>query len=563
MSEHDHDRNGGSKRSLSEISHLFLSGIREQAGGEHRARPVRTPPGAASSSTPQIRPATPERIAPQERMVPQPPSVPTMRMADVDLTPEEFATVFGRPIDAAPPMHLGETIAGDDAADESAPLRKRVTAILGTGQGADSLGDGALAYAASLAARGERVGVIVADGEEFRLQCVSCDDDAGDLADDAEPEDRLDARAAGDAAIELNHDVDRWLLVIGDPRRPEARDALRNADDWTLLCTCDHDGIVSGYRTLKGLAEGEKSPLAVALVDAPDAMQANKVYTKLASVCRQFLDWDLRHDALETDVETAQARTAMRAPLDDASARRAAWSAVSGLLALAPDDAADRAHYGEDVAPPSPAQRPIVIPQLARPIVPAAKPVELVEEPAVVEPVVVAAPMVVAPIPNGEQARRLNEEPKREVPMAASVEVSDEVIELPEGASVLSAVLKSGTQLLATPIAPPMCQGATVAVDRDRAIVLVAQANVGLAGVDAIATAVRWLDDSKQLIAMAMPQLAIDATLPARVLLLVDQSDRAAIAVRPLFAGSDGRVTVRSYRKLRWAGRVGLLLDAA
>ena len=29
----------------------------------------------------------------------------------------------------------------------------------------------------------------------------------------------------------------------------------REIDHWVLLSTCDHDGLVSGYRTLKGMTE--------------------------------------------------------------------------------------------------------------------------------------------------------------------------------------------------------------------------------------------------------------------------------------------------------------------
>lgn len=148
--------------------------------------------------------------------------------------------------------------------------------------------------------------------------------------------------------------------------------------------------------------------------------------------------------------------------------------------------------------------------------------------------------------------------------LAPAANVSDElgeVIDLPDGASILAAVLKSGTQLLATPITAPMCTGATVAVGRDRGLVLVAQAGTGLSGLESIAAAVSWLDASKMLIAMAMPQLSIDANVPTKVQLLIDHADRTAEGIRPLLGNS--RITIRSYRKLRWAGRTGLLLDAA
>ena len=38
-------------------------------------------------------------------------------------------------------------------------------------------------------------------------------------------------------------------------RAPEARSLLRDVSHWTLLTTCDHDGVVSCYRTLKGLSD--------------------------------------------------------------------------------------------------------------------------------------------------------------------------------------------------------------------------------------------------------------------------------------------------------------------
>ena len=43
--------------------------------------------------------------------------------------------------------------------------------------------------------------------------------------------------------------------------------------------------------------------------------------------------------------------------------------------------------------------------------------------------------------------------------------------------------------------------------------------------------------------------------------LLVDHSDLSADALQPVL--QSGSVTVQSYRKLRWGGRTGLLLDAA
>ena len=63
------------KRNLSEISHLFLSSIRELQTG-NSPRPQRTPPPSQSSARAN---------------------------ASMDLTPEEFAQVFGAGEDLAPP----------------------------------------------------------------------------------------------------------------------------------------------------------------------------------------------------------------------------------------------------------------------------------------------------------------------------------------------------------------------------------------------------------------------------------------------------------------------------
>jgi stage V sporulation protein SpoVS len=378
-----------------------------------------------------------------------------------------------------------------------------------------------------------------------------------------------------DAVLELNHDVDRWLLVLADPRRMEARGLLRRADDWTMLCTCDHDGIVSGYRTLKGLAEGEKAPLSLAMIDAPSEAQAEKVFGKLAAVCRQFLDWDVEHDVLKDDVEHAQVHTVLWCHTADSS-NNAQHRVIESFLEMTPDSKADAAHYGtkqpaatdEADENAAVANQPLSIPTIARPL-PTPAAIELDAIPAVADEAVAneAITNEAVTIPTTPTNITLPTQPIESPLMTNPMKITaaqdqvGEVIDLPDGASILSAVLKSGTQLIATPITPPMCAGATVAVGRDRGLVLVAQAESGLAGMESIAHAVRWLDDSKQLIAMAMPQLAIDAAAPTRVQLLIDHNDRTAEGIRPLLG--DSRITIRSYRKLRWAGRTGLLLDAA
>lgn len=498
-------------RPLSEISHLFLTSLREQAG-ENRARPVRIPPG-------QARPASPTD--------------------PVDLSPEEFAQVYGKP---ASPL-MDDSIDSGDVQDVQ---RKRVTAIVGAHLNGQ-LHEAVLAYAASLTANGLRIGLLTLDASEFKLQLVNCEE--SESGEEAEVNDMFDSRRMSDAILELNHDIDRWLLVLPDPRRAESRQMMRQVDDWTLLSTCDHDGIVSGYRTLKGLAEGEKLPLTIALVDAPSEMQAQKAFGKLASVCRQFLDWDVLHDPLVADVEHAQVHTILwcHAHRDKSQLAIAPqWRVVQEFLELTPDADANSAHYGDDSIP-AVANEPLSVPPLAKPV---AQSPRLAETTRTVEPT--------------QESAVQNPISLHSMIQPAGQVISDElgeVIDLPEGASILAAVLKGGTQLLSTPITAPMCAGATVAVGRDRGLVLVAQAGEGLAGMESIAAAVAWLDASKQLIAMAMPQLSIDTSVPTKVQLLIDHSDRTAEGIRPLLGNS--RITIRSYRKLRWGGRTGLLLDAA
>jgi len=86
-------------------------------------------------------------------------------------------------------------------------------------------------------------------------------------------------------------------------------------------------------------------------------------------------------------------------------------------------------------------------------------------------------------------------------------------------------------------------------------------AREGLGELRAIGQAYRWLSENRSLLGMALPQFAIDTRQSPRLRLLVDQSDVSAAALQPVLQSD--HVTVHSYRKIRWGGRTGLLLDAA
>ena len=67
--------------------------------------------------------------------------------------------------------------------------------------------------------------------------------------------------------------------------------------------------------------------------------------------------------------------------------------------------------------------------------------------------------------------------------------------------------------------------------------------------------------ENRALIAMALPQFSIDAHQLPGLRLIIDQADLSAQILQPMLQSSS--VSVQAYRKLRWGGRTGLLLNAA
>ncbi|MBV8781642.1 MAG: hypothetical protein JO353_09610, partial [Phycisphaerae bacterium] len=114
-------------RPLSEISHLFLSNIRDrQTNGT--PRPVRKGPPKAS-----------------EQSIDQ----PIKPKATIDLTPEEFAQVYGTPV-------------------EKTDCKPNVTAVIAAHLNGRQV-DRAREYAAHMAEQHGRVGLIEVDAWEFRV----------------------------------------------------------------------------------------------------------------------------------------------------------------------------------------------------------------------------------------------------------------------------------------------------------------------------------------------------------------------------------------------------------
>jgi hypothetical protein len=173
------------------------------------------------------------------------------------------------------------------------------------------------------------------------------------------------------------------------------------------------------------------------------------------------------------------------------------------------------------------------------------------------------APVHAEPAPVAQSF--LNPEPR--IPNPSPHPLPDDVIDLVGGgeateASIIASVLRHlGGQLVECPVAPPMCPAAKLAVGRDRRLVLVAVTRQGLVGLRSIGRAYRWLVENRGLVAMALPQLAIDAHPMPYLTLLVDQTDASADTLQPML--QSGHITVQTYRKLRWGGKTGLLLEAA
>jgi hypothetical protein len=488
------------KKSLSEISHLFLSSVRDNATGG--VRPKRIPPGG-------------ERVAPR----PGVPPMPRTAMS-IDLTPEEYARV----------------IAESEAAEqqpERAPMGP-VSALICSQFNGQQI-QRAKEYARHLAGSGERIALIQVDSSECSITCFETI--KGDVTT-IEPIVATHPREMSEAMEELAWDIDRWILLLSNPRTTEARALLRKVNHWVLLSTCDHDGVVSCYRAIKGLAEMPRPRLTLALLNAADQVEAGKVYRKIAGVCEQFLNWKMAAEPAVEPVDLiSEQLTLVFHPSKDRAEMAVGpqWEVVADFLSLA-DEPANEPLIEEEVTMESP--------QIE------------IETVADMEPEVEPAP--VAELPKAT-------EPVKPI-MTLSTDDDCDVADLPGGevteSAVLAAVMsKSANGLIECPIHPPACPQAALAVGRDRRLVLLAVARKGLTELRSIATAYRWVIENRPLLSMALPQFAIDTHAHPALKLIIDRADSGANLLLPMNENSN--VTVQTYRKLRWAGKTGLLLEAA
>jgi hypothetical protein len=234
------------KQTLSEISHLFLSEMRE-----------RQSPGAVR----------PTRIPPARR-----------EDVSIDVTPQEFVAATGEGNET-------QLDAQNDAEATTKAAAPRMSIVL-CSHLVEQPSQRAREYARHLAATAGRVGLIEADSNEVALSCF--EPGSGESAPPISL-DNLDERRISETLAELSFDVDHWLISLPNPRLPEARELLRAAGHWVLLTLADHDGIVATYRALKGLSELGAPRISLAVLDARDDTAAAAVFRRLEAVSEQFL----------------------------------------------------------------------------------------------------------------------------------------------------------------------------------------------------------------------------------------------------------------------------------
>ena len=485
------------KKRLSEISHLFLSSVRDrQTNGAQR--PKRMPPGKRTDIS-------------------------------IDLTPEEFAQAYGN------------ANAGSDPERKVVPVSALIAAHLNGTQF-----DRVKQYARHLAGAIGRIGLIELDGSELRLMCFDPEGQSERSEADPMPE-CVEPRQMLEALEEMNWDVERWLVLMPNPRTAEAKQILHAIDHWVLLTTCDHDGVVSSYRMLKGLAETDRPRLTLSVLDAADDGECGRVYQKLSSVCQQFLDWTLDAEPpVRSAPDVGEHLALLYRPTHDKAQLVAAvqWGVVGEFLAAAKAVATAPTHVE-----PAPA----LSDEEAEDMAMSDKPVQLAAE-------VIPSPMKVTP------QQKMQPQPASVPAAATSADTIDEVIDLPgldtSGQAILAAVLqKAGSALIECPLRPPMLVEARLAVGRDRGILLLVAAKQGLEDLRSIGKAYQWLLENRELIGMALPQFSIDPRQSPRLRLLVDRTDLSAGALHPLLQSE--HVTIQAYRKLRWGERLGVFLEAA
>lgn len=454
----------GSGQSLGEISHLFLTDLRQRQTAAFPRSP-RKPPAPVSVD-------------------------PTPRQSD------DIASLVDEPTN-----------------------RPTVSLVLAHHLG-DSAADYVRKYAGHLTTAG-RIGLIEVSDEGLRLSSFETSSLGQSQAEDTQvhPE-PVDGKRIGQAIEEMSWDIHRWLVYLPESKSEQARKLMEQISQWTLLIAADDEGLVTGYRAIKGLAGSASRALSLAIIGAEDEAQATIIYRKLSGASTRFLQQSVAYEAAIAAQANAAQHTVLSCRADPGSGIDEHWKQVAKLAAGAGKNSSTSAVEIENQAP--------------------------------------------APIPLHPKPMKASPPPPA-IPLDRPAGDVSQVLDLPDGSEtaegILGAIAKEQTQWIASPIKPPMSASSTVAVDREGRLALLSVAAAGLSDLRQIGQAYQWLNENRALVRMALPQMNIDAAAMPRLHLFVDQSDVSAQQLAPIFQSNN--VTIQTYRRLRWGSKTGLLLEAA
>ncbi|MGD0463847.1 MAG: hypothetical protein ABSB74_15275 [Tepidisphaeraceae bacterium] len=460
-----------SKRSLSEISHLFLSDVRSRQGGGVRTNRI-PPRQQADAETPEEFAASLETDSHSVETAAE--ALPIAAEALPAAVPQPGQNAEARPHSAAP----------------------QVSAILFShllGQRAQ----GVRQYARHLAAQTGNVGLIEVDSAELGVSCFELN---GSAAATPITLDAADTRQMGQTLAELAFDVNRWLISLPNPRSAEARELLGVTPHWILLTTADHADVVATYRALKGLADLEMPRLSLLVLNARDDAQADAVFRKLDAVSRQFLGRALERESPIRPASNVMEHAVLNCRLSHDKPHPIPaphWNVISQFVATAIQPEAK--HNPEPKNPMN-----FNITEEHRP----------------------AAAGHIAPTPAAKMA--VVDQTTTEVLDLPGDQTEQSILD-----AVVRQGGADG-RWVQCPIHPPMCPQAILAVGRDHRLILLAVAGKRFSQFPSIGLALRWMAENGELIRMALPQLAIDSSATPAVRLLVDHDDLWAETLQPL-----------------------------
>jgi len=423
---------------------------------------------------------------------------------------------------------------------------------------AHHLGQGALqrvrAYAGHIAAGAQRVGLIEIGEDGLRLTCFDSTHPAS-AQDPAEaisqpPMEPADERRITQALAEMSWDIRRWILfVAAGPKSVTARSLITKARHWTLLTSADDTGTVTAYRALKALVSSADATISLAVVGADSQSQAEIICRKVAGASKQFLDRVVEDEGMVAPADNITESIALWCRAGANVSEH--WTAVTRFVeqCVAPSDSTSAAEDAPDESD-----------ELEISAQAAAAPTNANME--MQSPATGPIPMPTMPtMPTMTPAPTASIGLTTPAPAVAGI---DEVIDLPSDADagrILQAVLQGQSDWIASPLKAPHCEFASVAVDRDGRLALLAAAGGGISQLPQISRAYAWLIENRSLVKLALPQMNIDATALPKLTLFIDEADSTSGELTVVL--QSGSVSIRTFRRLRWGQKTGLVLERA